>query len=250
MNYIEKTISRKCEGKALKRPSKREAAALLALYERNFFRRIWIVQEVMLARNIDVFCGGKCVNWGAINCLDEMLKASCFNGCSEEQIWKQNMLSSDASRIIRHRQTWENRSRKWKGHSFRDLFVTFHDMESTDILDKVYGLLGLRSKFSEKAGKIIYADYSKSPKEVYIDVLRATQAEGDAEFVGKLREALGLKQTHYTTKSLSNLFFINTESKAAVVASLVRKKKAKSVWVTEIKAQLDEMDEEINKHES
>ena len=40
----------------------RGARALLALFQRSYWRRLWIIQEVICARNLEIYCGTLCVS--------------------------------------------------------------------------------------------------------------------------------------------------------------------------------------------
>jgi hypothetical protein len=81
--------------------------------------------------------------------------------------------SSDAVKIIHQSLVWDTLP-GIKGFPLGDLLIAFKHMESTDIRDKVYGLLGLVDD-DELQSLGFFADYSKSGMELYASMLRSIQ---------------------------------------------------------------------------
>jgi len=52
--------------------------ALAMLFQRAYFTRIWIIQEVVLAKRIDVFCGSFLSPWGCFENISHFLSTSSW----------------------------------------------------------------------------------------------------------------------------------------------------------------------------
>lgn len=105
--------------------------------------------------------------------LYEHLQAVQGQGQIEHLPFAAAVNSSDAVKIIHQRLLWDTLP-DLRGFSLSDLLITFKDMESTDIRDKVYGLLGLVDD-DELQSLGFFADYSKSRIELYASMLRSIQ---------------------------------------------------------------------------
>lgn len=81
---------------------------------------------------------------------------------------------SPAFGLIERRRTWASFCKqKNKSRALLDLLRTCRDMESADIRDKVYGLLGLLDTLPYEDGdESLTADYTKSVQSVFADALR------------------------------------------------------------------------------
>ncbi|RSL44967.1 hypothetical protein CEP54_014469 [Fusarium duplospermum] len=138
--------------------------ALKDLCERAYWRRMWIIQEIVHANNITVWCGGaKSFRWQVFESLYLTLKTL------EETSW-----------FAHH------------PHAIRVLIDIFRDWQCTDIRDKVFALVSMASH--ETA---IVPDYSKSALDVY----RAVQERHDGEkheFYNMLSQILAIPQRDLT----------------------------------------------------
>ena len=142
-----------------------EWKALVDLFRRPYWRRVWVIQEVQVARRITVFCGHDEIEWNGLLGIQRML-------------WDEHAASLIA---LAHSATWLRSLHYWiRGRGARgldhlplsprgDLFRTllFHRLkEATDPRDKVYSLLGLTSVSGE-----ITVDYRREVRQVYIDAV-------------------------------------------------------------------------------
>jgi hypothetical protein len=153
------------------------ATELIALLSKSYWNRVWVVQEFMLARIVEIWCG----------------KYSA-DAASFESIWKeqsavvglgqlpQRIASSPGGRLFKYRRDFNHKKkvkREVMGRRnsktvrttlrLRDLLQDFASSQSSEVYDKIYGFLGIASN---GRGDKIRPDYSKAPVELLVDVLR------------------------------------------------------------------------------
>lgn len=151
-------------------------SALVNLLNKSYWSRVWVVQEVVLARKVDIWCGGLQAELSMV-----------------ESIWQKdvelNKASITSSRIINTRGYTLFQKRKAFRHSrvyrrdilgrrnsktlkatfrLRDLLETFDVSQSSEPFDKIYAFLGIASK---GRGRNIRPDYSVSGIALLVDVL-------------------------------------------------------------------------------
>jgi hypothetical protein len=122
-----------------------------ALCRRAYWRRIWIIQELMFATHITIMCGQARVKWDDFYAI----------------LGQSSSLPSHTEAIFAERRFWSFGS-AWSPHT-RELshpLGVYAECEASDVRDKVFGLLGL---VDAKAS--ISVDYSNTPEELYFRVL-------------------------------------------------------------------------------
>ncbi|KAK5689813.1 hypothetical protein LTR97_012572 [Elasticomyces elasticus] len=113
--------------------------AMKDLYQRVYWKRVWIVQEVTLAKQAVLVCGHTETPWQYIS---ELRKA-------RNHIWPQNLSSGE--------------------RDFRqDTIARLDDVRCYEIHDKIYGFLGLAN---DNSSATIPVDYSKSVQQLFEDVV-------------------------------------------------------------------------------
>ncbi|KAF4456649.1 HET-domain-containing [Fusarium albosuccineum] len=155
--------------------------AILSLFSRVYWRRVWIIQEVLLAKDIRIVCGSKCINWNKLNSFFGGLEFSMFQ--SGSQFHGSSRISSIMKApgyiLVKEKAFLEtNPLLKEQGASISDLLLSFGDFECRDKHDKVYGMLGISSDN-------IDVNYAKSIQHVYNDVLRHIVRRGQMETIYK-----------------------------------------------------------------
>ena len=132
--------------------------AFLALCGRPYWRRVWIIQEVLCASNLELVCGTKKMSWSRFSCT--------FGSVIDTYLFSGTEPSTPAWSILRVRKLYSFR----KDYPLVELLELCSDCESIceDIRDRIYGLLGIVDKLLE-----ITPDYLKTPLEVYLDVVQA-----------------------------------------------------------------------------
>lgn len=130
--------------------------ALGRIFERAWFRRLWVLQEAALAEIALVICGGQTVAWN-----DLVTACRCQVGYqNHEQEAHSSMLAIETQRE-RHRRGLES--------PLIDILLLCSDFACTDPKDKIFGLLGLTTDAREPN---LAPDYSLDVQEVYGKVAR------------------------------------------------------------------------------
>ncbi|CAI6331922.1 unnamed protein product [Periconia digitata] len=126
---------------------------LVTFFQNPYWERLWIVQEVMLARYIRIFFGDKMVSW-------EELKRFCTID--------QNLLLTGACVQIPEKLLWlASNAQTGKTFSFPVLFDIFGSSLCADPSDRAYALLGIVHP-EEK----IRVEYGKSDEDMFADALK------------------------------------------------------------------------------
>ncbi|KAF4458854.1 ankyrin [Fusarium albosuccineum] len=133
---------------------KRSRDALRNLFHRPYFRRLWVVQEVVLAKKVWVMCGRLVCSWGQLQKTLDWSSQTYY-----------------ASQLIRAKQG------DWGYHLEREpltldkLMLSVGSRECTDAKDKVYALLSLVPR-CEIHSDILPVDYGVSREELFYRVTR------------------------------------------------------------------------------
>ncbi|GMG06298.1 unnamed protein product [Aspergillus oryzae] len=129
------------------------------LLERKWFRRIWIVQEIVLARDIMVLCGKESVPWGQ---FCDMVRL-CFDyakQCSSDLVLSRGSSAGSVLRLAKFRKECRENGDFEARYPLLSLFEHFQLTEATRRRDKLFALLNLASDNCEELGP----DY-KAPLE-------------------------------------------------------------------------------------
>ncbi|KAF2020197.1 HET-domain-containing protein [Aaosphaeria arxii CBS 175.79] len=164
--------------------SMEEGKALVRLCERPYWRRMWIIQEVLHANNITLLCGSKSVKWAAVESLYLTLKT-----LEDESWWAHHeyvigVLQSPAAIMVWQRAHWRHPGTL--SPHLQTLIEIFHDWQCKDIRDKVFALTGMARKSTS-----IVPDYSMTPRDVYFAVCEKHPDAG-WKFENLLSQVLGL----------------------------------------------------------
>ncbi|KAK9415214.1 putative HET domain-containing protein [Seiridium unicorne] len=135
--------------------------ALTKLLRRSYWQRMWILQEILLARNAVVHCGHLKAPWAHFKALDRV--------SADQRLW----LSSQ----IREGWVWELRRAFFgiaqccmttaEAWSISNVLEPTRRLKSTDPRDKLYALIGLCG-----SAMGLTPDYSRTTCEVYAEFTR------------------------------------------------------------------------------
>jgi Heterokaryon incompatibility protein (HET) len=143
---------------------------LINLFQPQYWTRTWIIQEFLLARDIEVVCGAERLQWSLFEGL-VTVSHQLFNG---RQKLRPGTLSSIVMKSIPFRLTTK-RLRRDRTSDLESLMTDFYDSQCSKARDKVYGMLGIADDFKEdqipERTPRFKPDYSKDIAEVYFDVL-------------------------------------------------------------------------------
>lgn len=148
-----------------------QAQGALQLCERSYWRRMWIIQETVLAKEAYVHCGSETVEWSKFvqmfedvphQGLQETLRASSgIHKAGERQTpCLTEVLGSPAQAIVQMKSLLESNPRP-----LRDLIRWCARQEATKPQDKVYALLGIAID-----GDDIVVDYDKSLEDLQLEL--------------------------------------------------------------------------------
>ncbi len=147
-----------------------------ALFERGWFSRVWILQEIIFAQKVSLYCGSWCVDWDDIF---EALKVCIKENPRylEERLPKPGYHIPIAAHTIGiTRQVY--RDPRWsKKHSFLKLLELFSYTSATREQDKLFALLLLASDVN---GPQFYPDYISPFETVVRRYANAFVADGKA----------------------------------------------------------------------
>jgi hypothetical protein len=146
--------------------------ALQLFWKRDYWKRIWITQEIVLPRDILLICGAEIISWGHLKMIYQWLVAA------REKYELPSFMDEGQYILLFNSESILNLGPIIGNMPLRDLWhdpehqnipldhLNAHDqssrLQATDPRDKVYGLLGITDS-------TVVPDYSKSVKEVYIE---------------------------------------------------------------------------------
>ena len=137
-----------CTPVGLRRGQAARWRALANLLERPYWRRVWIVQEVVLAEKLRLQCGHDEARWaGLANLLDPRGRQRVFEPRAAEQ-------------TIESVRSGLRRTHQLRGCRLQEVLEATRNSLCTDPRDRVYGLLGIADDVD---GGRLEVDYSGEP---------------------------------------------------------------------------------------
>ncbi|KAK4158746.1 heterokaryon incompatibility protein-domain-containing protein [Cladorrhinum sp. PSN259] len=143
-------------------------SAIQNILQRPFWNRIWIVQEVVLAKELDLVCGTKRLPWNlfieAFQSWVNLSSTSYLNNYTHN-VWSifNEMRSTNPTIMMALRKS------RGSDASLLALVGRCMSYQATDPRDKIFGLLGVATD----APALIRPDYKSSVNEVYRSFTRA-----------------------------------------------------------------------------
>jgi hypothetical protein len=157
--------------------------AVESIVQRPYFERMWIIQEVMVSRRIQVLCGSQTCSW------DKMASFILNND------WAYGLaIPSTTDALLSQRIDLPMERRRRDGVSLHTLIDKFHDGECSDPKDKVYALLGMVTY--PQRGLTLKADYTISSRKLYHRTLAYLNRYPELLHDSAYKERLQLKLTH------------------------------------------------------
>lgn len=125
--------------------------ALVRIFHRPWFRRIWVIQEAAVASCVTVHCGTLTVTW------EDLVRACKCQIRSEDVRYGHNALEAiDKTR----------RGRLQGGNDLYDICFMSYRFQCTDPRDKIYAVAGLVNQSLEDT-KPLLVDYESDIEEIY-----------------------------------------------------------------------------------
>ncbi|KAK0652647.1 heterokaryon incompatibility protein-domain-containing protein [Cercophora newfieldiana] len=171
------------------------------LFERRYWGRLWVIQELLLARRTLLMCGNDVLQWSKFaDCLKAYGRGELEapdDDASKSPIG--SIGRSKGVRLAERKVMWNENSCLNSGYTLDFLIESFHDHECADVRDKVYGLLALVSTDGRSGENIFDVDYAKTPAQLFEEVIAAVRnsprlrsLRARARFSNTLRKALKL----------------------------------------------------------
>jgi len=136
-----------------------DAASMIVLLENNYFTRLWIIQEILLAKSVRLHLNGKrCISWKR---LDNIYTTAAIN-----QEWSGPMPNAFFGLMRHARERWTQIPQL----TWTDCIMRYSENTCEDTRDKVYGLMGI-----VKEEDRFTVDYNKSVLEVFLGVVSTFQ---------------------------------------------------------------------------
>jgi hypothetical protein len=116
------------------------ARAILKLFERSYWRRVWIVQEVFLARRLLIWCGNRVVRWDALQNFCIKLAGALVKtpGFTEYDWLRRHLRPSRPVRLVNDRLRWRDspRASTHDSEAINNTLTAHKDAECSNIRDK------------------------------------------------------------------------------------------------------------------
>ncbi|RDW75495.1 hypothetical protein BP6252_06637 [Coleophoma cylindrospora] len=158
--------------------------ALHTLCERPYWSRMWIIQELLHAEKITVWCGKKSFEWTDFESLYLKLKTLEDTNWFAHHKFHMAVMQSAAMTMVWQRAHW--RHPDTPAPRLQRLIEIFRDWKCMEIKDKVFALVGMAA-----ARITTVPDYALSTREVYFMVMDEVDTDRD-HFANLLSQVLGL----------------------------------------------------------
>jgi hypothetical protein len=142
-----------------------------AFLSRPYWSRLWIIQELCVARDVIFACGAETAPWASLR--DQLEAENCRKGMEVGYTFQKAIgtLSVSDFRLLIPFNIFDLRKRSQnRGMSLGSILVFTSQSASTDPRDRVFAILGLAN---HGAGNEIVPDYTLSPCSVYCSAIRA-----------------------------------------------------------------------------
>ncbi len=144
----------------------RDMEALEAFYAILWFRRLWVIQEVVLSSSALMLWGTEKVPWAVVGRATKNIRA-------DFELW--SLLVGDGDAVENADLIWSLKSddrNHSKRHSFRWLLQRTRVFEASMPEDRIFALLGLPNDDTEQGLLLVQPDYTMSLSDLYLKVAR------------------------------------------------------------------------------
>jgi hypothetical protein len=144
-------------------------AGLISHFERDYWFRVWVIQEVNSAREITIMCGKYEISWSKVEEVQNIMARHYVEQLSIIAHTEPNL--DRFAQIVEHRGARKLRAARLGSPNrlpdLHSLLCTFWAFDATDPRDKVFALIGLSSARDDSR---LVIDYSSSVRRTYINV--------------------------------------------------------------------------------
>ncbi len=133
---------------------------------RRYWSRTWIVQEILLACEVELVCGANTIHWDSwIYLNQEVLVATSPSDSDPESLFEPGEPTTDSGMTTLYHECNERRTGK-ASRSLLSLVLRFAHHECLQLSDKVYAFLGLATDAHD-----LLVDYNMSRESLVLTVL-------------------------------------------------------------------------------
>jgi hypothetical protein len=174
-----------------------ELEAVRKLCQRPYWQRLWIVQEVVVSQEAELYCGKDHMPWDDFSVFQKCLEDGDIELDGDDRIQKSSAFNLDQYRVY-NRTDYSN---------LIELLEPFSSSLCFEVRDKIYGLVGLARDATD-----FRIDYSRSLYDIFIDVMGLQDKEDCAllmacsQFIQRLLKEEVRKSAHENSHSLERLF--------------------------------------------
>ncbi|CAN9338425.1 unnamed protein product [Alternaria sp. RS040] len=166
-----------CGTKGVKTWNSKEVLSVSSLYKRRYWSRMWIIQEVVHAKRVEIHCGTEILEWYKFEQLYYYVSIISRHHKEMDTPFYDTVRSSPAMSIVKIRALDKKEDpteymARPRDVAIDSLMETYSAHECEDIRDKVYAIVGIA-----KYGSTIVVDYRKSAKDVLLDVFYHANTE-------------------------------------------------------------------------
>jgi hypothetical protein len=151
-------------------------SSVFLLLRRAYWTRIWIVQEVLLAKSLVLLCGPALLQWDALRHAYELLKIAVRSE-SDRTSSLGMLLTTHTMKMVPLKLEWEALPYSKRLFSLRHLVESLYRLESTEPKDKIYGLLGIVGNDASHEELQFPVNYALPIECVYDQVLQFERLE-------------------------------------------------------------------------
>ena len=142
--------------------------ALARLFERPYFRRTWVVQEVVVASDAIIRCGSFTISWESVEYIARSLLATGWIRALKK-VYGSNCIPNYVQTISNIKASFSE-LKGGPGIPLSILLNASRRFGATDPRDKAIALVGLADHRSLGSSATAVLDYSKSVEDLYIEV--------------------------------------------------------------------------------
>ncbi|KAH0536279.1 hypothetical protein FGG08_006840 [Glutinoglossum americanum] len=158
-----------------------------AFLQRSWFSRVWVIQEIFVARNIVVFCGSNVLLWSDISTssqvlretqLGELLTSVATTAVNPSWVKSSETSTTYVGNTLTNPFIFENMRKKATSLNLEKLLVYGRYFNAADDRDRVFALLGMREQsLVHRVPYHIQPDYNFNTQQVYTKASWATICE-------------------------------------------------------------------------
>ncbi|PVH81665.1 HET-domain-containing protein [Cadophora sp. DSE1049] len=187
---------------------------LLAISRRKYWTRVWIIQEITVARDIEVFCGKQKISWSILATATKFPPDKLTTWASD--LWTPLADNEDERQIMRrgigrqlHHSTMYGlmrSQRRWPRYmeTITTLCTRYKESECEDRRDRIFALFKISKEVA--LGRDFSVDYKKDLEGIFLALMIWAGAgtialDSRLHFANQVVESLNLRWKNYLVES-------------------------------------------------